>query len=434
MQALMSYDESPPFGTPFRFFLTAPFFGILAGLLVLWSGPDAFASRWTPAVLALTHLLTAGFMLQVIFGALFQILPVVVGATIVKSPMVTGLIHVALTLGALLLVAAFQSFSPPLFKWSAVFFSVAVTVFAVSAGYALQRVSSTNPTTQGLRIAFAGLGVTVALGVFLAISLGWSFNLPLMLLADIHLGWGLAAFVTVLLAAVGYVVVPMFQITPAYPEWFVRRFAFSMLGAVVAWTVAALAGFDRLAGALGAAIILVAALFAGVTLQIQRHSKRARFDVNQHCWRIAMLSGLAAGTVWLASTHPALSEWQEWPLLFGVLLLFGGFMTVMVGMLYKIVPFLIWLHLQNQGQGKVIAPNMKKIIDEQQMNRQILAHFAACLLLLLAVFWPAWCVYPAGLALVVANGWLLRNLLSALSIYRTHQSKIDSVLGSTVPG
>ena len=147
-----------------------------------------------------------------------------------------------------------------------------------------------------------------------------------------------------------------------------------------------------------------------------------------------MLSGLAAGTVWLASTHPALSEWQEWPLLFGVLLLCGAFMTVMVGMLYKIVPFLIWLHLQNQGQGKVIAPNMKKIIDEQQMNRQILAHFAACLLLLLAVFWPAWCVYPAGFALVVANGWLLRNLLSALSIYRKHQLKIDSVVGSSVPG
>jgi len=27
------------------------------------------------------------------------------------------------------------------------------------------------------------------------------------------------------------------------------------------------------------------------------------------------------------------------------------FCVVIVGMLYKIVPFLIWLHLQNQGQG-----------------------------------------------------------------------------------
>ena len=29
---------------------------------------------------------------------------------------------------------------------------------------------------------------------------------------------------------------------------------------------------------------------------------------------------------------------------FGVLVLVGGFMAVIVGMLYKIVPFLVWLH------------------------------------------------------------------------------------------
>jgi hypothetical protein len=67
---------------------------------------------------------------------------------------------------------------------------------------------------------------------------------------------------------------------------------------------------------------------------------------------------------------------------------------------------------------------MKKVLAETQMERQMFAHFAAFALLLLAVFWPAWFVYPAGLALVVANGWLLRNLLSAVGVYRDHVSKI----------
>ena len=83
MQALLSFDQSPPLDAPIRFFLTAPAFGILAGLLVLWSGwsgSASFASRWTPHVLALTHLITAGFMLQVMLGAMIQIFPVVAGA------------------------------------------------------------------------------------------------------------------------------------------------------------------------------------------------------------------------------------------------------------------------------------------------------------------------------------------------------------------
>ena len=80
MQALLSFDQSPPLAAPLRFFLTAPLFAVAAGFVIIVSGPDAMVSRWTPAVLALTHLLAAGFMLQVMLGALLQILPVVAGA------------------------------------------------------------------------------------------------------------------------------------------------------------------------------------------------------------------------------------------------------------------------------------------------------------------------------------------------------------------
>ena len=52
MLALLSNDQSPPMAAPFRFFLSAPVFGVLAGLLLVWSGPSAFLSRWTPEALA----------------------------------------------------------------------------------------------------------------------------------------------------------------------------------------------------------------------------------------------------------------------------------------------------------------------------------------------------------------------------------------------
>ena len=240
MQALLSYDQSPPLGAPLRFFLTAPFFGILAGLLLLWSGPEVFAARWTPAALALTHLITAGFMLQVMLGALMQILPVLLGANMANPMRVASVVHAEITLGALFLVAAFLSFSPWLFKLAALFSGLGVACFVGSAAQALHGIASTNPTTQGLKLSLLGLSVTVILGMLLAVSLGWSLNLPLMLLADIHLGWGFVAWGVVLLAAVAYVVVPMFQLTPAYPDWFTRRFSISALAVLVLWTIAEL--------------------------------------------------------------------------------------------------------------------------------------------------------------------------------------------------
>ena len=63
--SVLSYEQAPPLHLPLRFFLTAPLFGILAGVLLMGQGSTVLASRWTGAALAATHCLTAGFMLQV---------------------------------------------------------------------------------------------------------------------------------------------------------------------------------------------------------------------------------------------------------------------------------------------------------------------------------------------------------------------------------
>ena len=427
MQALLSYEQAPPLAAPLRFFLSAPVFGLLVGLLLLWGGPDTLASRWTPVTLAVTHLITAGFMLQIMLGAMLQILPVVAGANMARPMRVANAVHVSTSVGALCLAAAFLSYSPLLFTLAALLLGAGVALFIAAAGRALWGVTSTSPTISGLKFSLVGLGVAVGLGVLLSVALGGSLELPVLQLADIHLAWGFVAWGTIVLAAVAYVVVPMFQLTPAYPDRFGRAFALATFVAVVLWTLAELTSMPLLAGILAFSVVAAPVLFASVTLLIQRRSKRARFDATQHYWRVAMACALAACAVWLAGTRVTFfAERTEWPLLCGVLVLFGAFMSVMVGMLYKIVPFLVWLHLQNQGQGFVMAPNMKKMIAEAAMNRQMIAHIVSVALLVLAVFWPTWFVYPAGLAVLLANAGLLYNLLSAVSVYRRHVEKIES--------
>ncbi len=432
MQALLSFDQAPPLDAPLRFFLTAPLFAVFAGLLLLWGGPDIFASRWTPDALALTHLITAGFMLQAMLGALFQLLPVVAGANMPRPRLVAGIVHALLTAGTLLLVVGFLRFESHWFRLAVLFLGAGTGLFIVAAAGALHGIPSASPTIRGLKLSLAGLAVTVGFGLLLAASLGWAFDLPLARLTDIHLGWGLVAWGCALLAAVGYVVVPMFQLTPSYPLWFGRAFSFAAPAVAFAWTLAELLEWQILGTVLAALVVLTAAGFAGITLHLQWRSKRARLDVTQVYWRVAMVSALVAAALWLAAMLlPVLAEWPGWPLLFAVLLLHGGFMSVIVGMFYKIVPFLVWLHLQNAGRGRLMAPNMKKVLAEKSMEGQMRAHFATLALLVAAVIWPAWLIYPAGFALVLANAWLLRNLFSALGVYRDHLARIAAL---EVPG
>jgi hypothetical protein len=428
VQALLSFDQGPPISAPFRYFLTAPLFAISAGLLLLCSGPEVFASRWTPQALALTHLITVGFMMQVVLGALQQLLPVMAGANFQRPLLVATTVHAAITAGGILLVLAFLTSVPLLFGCAAAALGSGVVTFIGAALQALRGVPSGSPIVRGLRLGLLGLLVTVVIGLLNAVFMGWSVAMPLQQLANVHLGWGFVGWGCVVLAVVGSVVVPMFQQTPHYPGWFNRGFPVSAIAIVTLWTAAELSDYPRSAVALSVGVVLVSASLAFITLKLLLRSKRPRLDAVQWLWRVAMVSALVACALWLlAQASETLAQWQVWPLLFGTLLLFGGFMPVILGMLYKIVPFLVWLHLQNLGHGRLLAPNVKKVLAEKHINGQMQAHFAAYGLLLLAALWPNWFVYPAGVALVFANGWLLRNLLSAVAVYRSHVAKLEKL-------
>jgi hypothetical protein len=392
----------------------------------LYSGPEIFLSRWTPAALALTHLITVGFMLQVMLGALLQLLPVVAGANLARPQKVAMWVHATITPGTLFLTAAFLTYEPLLFGCAAALLATGVAIFLWAAARALYGIATTNPTIRGFKLALLGLSVTVISGLLLAASLGLSLDLPLVQFTDLHLGWGLMAWGCTVLAAVSLVAVPMFQLTPEYPVWFARSFAVTILVTVSLWSIAELAGLETLATSFVVVLVALGALFSVVTLMILGRSKRPKHDASHHFWRLAMTSACVACALWFAARLTVeIGNWQGWPILFAVLLLYGGFISVTIGMLYKIVPFLVWLHLQNLGKGRVPAPNMKKVLPQLRIDRQMLCHFLTCTLLLLSVFWPELFFYPAGVALIIANGWLLRNLLYATAIYRNHLASIE---------
>ena len=103
MHPNLSFEQAPPLSVPFRFFLTAPLFGIAAGVLLLLQGEGMLASRWIPATLAATHLMVVGFMLQAMCGALLQFVPVAAGGNIWRPQLVAGLVHPLLIAAAGLL-------------------------------------------------------------------------------------------------------------------------------------------------------------------------------------------------------------------------------------------------------------------------------------------------------------------------------------------
>jgi len=311
--------------------------------------------------------------------------------------------------------------------------TISLGAFAVIVLVGLFRTPAKGPTIVALRIAVCGLIITISLGATLASTFGWQLALPLTEITHVHAAWGLGGWSLLLVAGVGYLVVPMFQLTPPYPGWFTRGFSVALFFLLAAWSISwlPLQRPDALQAALACAAALLAAAFAAVTLRLQGQRRRKVTEPTLLFWRLAMVCLiLAAAGVVLQQLKPGEGEdYAGTPFLLGVLLMVGVFMPVISGMLYKIMPFLNWLHLQKIGKPGLVVPNMRQMIPEPRMTMQLRLHLAALLLLLGAVPLP-WLVYPGGLALIASCAWLEWNVVEAARNYARFKDELAEKLAA----
>jgi len=216
----------------------------------------------------------------------------------------------------------------------------------------------------------------------------------------------------------------MFQVTPSYPRPVMHWLAKVVFLLLVLWSV----GMANATGAENGwrwlpAVLLAGAylLFAGVTLHLLSQRKRPKADATTLFWRTALVSLLACVTLWaIGNALPRVAAAAAYPLLMGMLFIVGFGYSVINGMLYKIVPFLVWYHLQNQlTGGGVRAPNVKQVLPDRAAENQFRAHLAALLTLVASTLHPQWLSVIAALLFATSSAWLWLNLMKAARVYRT---------------
>ncbi len=415
-------DQAPPLHVPLRFFLTAPLFPVAAALLLAWYGPDALATRWSPVMLALTHLLTLGFVTLVMAGALMQLLPVVAGAPVPRAQSVATVVHILLVPGTVALSAGFLASNGGLLRAGLALLGAGLLVLVGAAAISLTRAQGRSPTVNAMGFALVALTVTLLFGAGLGLVLTLNDSSGRILSSgwtDIHLGWGLVGWIALLVIGVSYQVVPMFQLTPSYPAR-VRRWLVPVLFvALGAWTLSFYCLSRSAVAAVSlrlstGAIAFGLAVYALLTLQLQRQRRRRLPDATASFWRLGMGSLLLCLGLW--GVGLAGIDFPRRGLLLGALMIVGYAASVIHGMLYKIVPFLVWLHLHSQKIRSVV-PSMKDILPDRHTRPHVWLHLASTVLLALAMLAPRWWTYPAAVSIAASFAWLEWNLVSACRLY-----------------
>lgn len=422
-QTALSFEQAPPLSLPLRFFLTAPLFLLAAACLIAWS-PDTLAARWTPQALALTHALTLGFLAMAMLGALLQMLPVVAGARLPAPRWVAWFSHIPLVLGTLALIAGFLRAEPAAYGVGMVLLGGGFTIFVGAVSISLARAPA-GASVTGIRLAVASLALTVLLGVALALMrAGWWNPRSADAMIAAHVSFGLLGWILLLVVGIAYQVVPMFQITPPYPPRLARWLTGTIFVLLLLHAAAPLLP-EPATRLVDGGLAAGALLFALATLHLQSRRRRKLPDVTLDYWRFGMVSLILGVAAWVAAQwSPGWAGDDRYPLLLGVLFIGGFAVSVVCGMLYKIVPFLAWFHLQAQLQARAGSiPTMKEMIAAGWMRGQFRVHLVASTLLVAAIWWPR-LAPAAGGALALSATLLWLNLLAAVRRFYRHGGRL----------
>ncbi len=384
----------PPFSIVARFFLTSALFGFLGSLLALHAILSGGFS-----LPALVHTFTLGFITMTMLGALFQMLPVVAGAIIERPSAKATFTHTTFTLGVLLFILGLRLSKDILLYPGLILISLALLFVAPLMLFKLLKQKGHTPTTRGMKFALGLFLPAFLSGLLLILSQEAPLAPFRSYLVDLHMGLMLWGWVALLVASVAFRVIEMFFVTPPYPTLFSYWFAPLLTLLLILNTFTGFHPWTKLL------ISLLYISFALLTFTRLVGRRRKVPDPLIGFWYTGMIFLIAS-----AALYPFTSRSPEIFLLF--LYLFGTFaQSVIMAMMYRIIPFLVWIHLSNRGVPD--APTMHEVIEPKRIRLNLYLHLLCILSFFLSLLrGELWKI--TGLLYTLSFGLLLLNLSSGV--------------------
>lgn len=409
----LSLDQAPPISVVLRFFLSVPVFGLIFSLLLIVYPSDILIPNH-PSSLSAIHLFFLGIISMSMIGALFQ-MQSVLGGKPIPSPLGNALIiHTLFSVGIISLASAFLFHLLPAFVLGAVLLGSSL-LYLVQLILPLLFGGVTHDTLRGMRLALTSLLLTALFGAVMANSFAnESFGALHEAIRTAHYSLALAGWIGALIIAVAFQVVEMFYVTTAYGDWYKRnvfRTIASTLILKIVWLFLALPYtwvFD-----LFLAVLLMG--FVVTTVIRLRERKRRVSDVSIKFWYTGMGLLVLSLVFHIVNLYNSVPQFET-----TAIICFGLFsLSIILGMMTKIIPFLVWFHLSSAGYMQ--TPIMSNIIPTKHNQILFILFGISCVFAVTSFLTPT-LLLLAGVGFLAMFTLLAHNLIGALRLY-THTQK-----------
>ena len=390
---------------------------LLAGAIgLVWIAPELSIGAYaSPRVAGITHLFTLGWLSTTIFGALYQLLPVALGAPI-RSIRLGHAAFWTFAPGAGVFAAGVATSNSMLHHLGIALVGTGVILGVANVGASLPRATNRDVTWWAIALALVFLASTLSLGVVLLHNMhtGFLASARIIVLAT-HLHVALVGWALLMMVGVSHRLLPMFLLSHGGDTRWTKR-ALALLASGVAALAAGLATRTSPLSWLGAMLLVSGvACFLWQARCFYVARVRRKTDVGMHFVGSALVFlgvGALLGPAVLAAgvAHPRLAT------IYVTVGLLGGIVMYIIGFFYKIVPLLAWTVRFKDRMGKGTAPTIAQMFSARVAHVQLALMALAVTLLAVGIATASLHVTRCGAALFLAGVVLFLSQIARVTM------------------
>ena len=359
--------------------------------ILLFFSADSFVGHYfNPKLLTLTHIAVLGWGTMIIFGSLYQLLPVILNSEL-YSNLFARLTFYFWGLGLIILAFSFWTFSIGFtIQLASILLFVAETLFLINIIVTALKAEKLNIQSEFIVTAALWFWITVAIGILMAFNLTYAF-LPKehLFYLKLHAHVGVAGWFLLLIMGAGSKLLPMFLLSTSVNEKKLTTAYYLLNAGIIGFLVDSLF-FNGISRAIIYLIIVLAGIIFFISFIYEAYKNRARKDLDIGMKQtfyafiiisICMISSVLNNVTILKSE--AFS--QQVTLIFGVSIFIGFISLLIMGQTLKTLPFIVWLNKYQKIAGKGKTPLPKDLYSEKIANWQLRIFIVGFILLLVGI-------------------------------------------------
>ena len=404
-------DFAPPLKLIAPYFKIGVTFYLLAMVALLSFSPTFIYQEM--AIAGWVHLFLLGFVMVIIFGAMAQLIPVVleVGHAIVDLYYV---ILPLLGVGVIGMVLGFWV-NPALLSYGGLLVLISMVIFAIEAFATLKKAEIKTLTVKTIAVSNSFLLLGILSGFVIALGLSGAISVDVNAILKAHVYAVLGGFVLLTIMGLSLTLIPMFSLAHGFDETPIKR-GFNLVAVGVGLVfISAIAGKEIIEWIGYITTIVGVGFYIYQIYIIYKLTVRKEMDI----WAKSMLFGfssLIASVVFgLISFIPKISEvWLHVSVWFFMV----GFIGFLInGHLYKIVPFLVWFERFSPLVGKEKVPMLHEMYPKEQSSMMFWYSSIGTVLGAVGLLFESDYIFTFGVSLLIVGAVFLYMSMSKMLGY-----------------